>query len=201
MTDWFKSIIEDFSYGGILFLMFLENVFPPIPSELIIPLAGFISTQGEMSLLGVILAGTSGSVLGGVVLYLAGRGLGEARLKRWCNAHGHWVGVSSDDLEKSEAWFRDHGAKVVLLGRLVPGVRSLISIPAGVAGLNFHVFMIYTTIGSAIWTTALAFAGQALAEKHTQVDHVIGPLSTAIVIGIIGTLIVRGFRQRRRRVR
>lgn len=136
MSDWIKSVIENFSYPGIVFLMLLENVFPPIPSELIVPLAGFYTTQGKLTFIGVVVAGTIGAVAGAIVLYYIGRSIGAERLRSWCDAHGRWVGLSRADLDKSDDWFNRHGARTVLLGRLVPGVRSLISIPAGVSGLS-----------------------------------------------------------------
>jgi membrane protein DedA with SNARE-associated domain len=196
MSDWIKSIIEGFSYPGILFLMLLENVFPPIPSELIMPLAGFISTQGQLSFVGLVIAGTLGSVIGAIVLYYAGRWIGGERLRKWSDRHGRWIGLSSKDLDKSDDWFKRHGAKTVLLGRVVPGVRSLISIPAGVSSMAFPVFLLYTTLGSAIWTVLLAYAGRLLGRNYEQVEHVIGPISTAVVVGIILTLVIRGFRNR-----
>lgn len=196
MTSWIKSIIESFSYPGILFLMLLENVFPPIPSELIMPLAGFISTQGKLSFVGLVIAGTLGSVGGAIVLYYAGKSIGGERLRRWSDRHGKWVGLSRADLDKSDVWFKRHGARTVLLGRLVPGVRSLISIPAGVASMDLRLFLLYTTLGSAAWTSLLAFAGRLLGRNYEQVEHVVGPISTAVVVGIILTLVIRGFRHR-----
>ena len=189
--------MEQFSYAGIIFLMVLENVFPPIPSELIMPLAGFISTQGELSLPWVILAGTAGSVLGAIPLYYLGHRVGEERMKRWARRHGRWIGLSVKDLDKSKAWFERHGGKTVLLCRIIPGIRSLISIPAGFARMNFGVFLIYTTIGSAAWSGVLAAAGRALGSNYEKVEHIIGPISTAVVVGIVLTLIVRGIRQSR----
>ena len=197
MSNWIKSIIENSSYPGIVFLMFLENVFPPIPSELIIPLAGFVSTQGKLSVIGVVTAGTLGSVLGALILYFLGRRIGAAKLRAWCDAHGRWIGLSRADLDKSDRWFERHGAKTVLLGRLVPGVRSLISIPAGVSRMEFGVFLLFTTIGSAVWTTALAVAGRLLGRNYEQVEHIIGPVSTAIVVGIVLMLVIRGIRNAR----
>jgi membrane protein DedA with SNARE-associated domain len=198
MTDWIKSIIQGYSYAGLTFLMFLENVFPPIPSELIMPLAGFFSTQGELSLVGIVLAGSLGSMLGALPLYYAGKILGETRLRRWCERHGHWIGVSGKDLDRSRKWFDRHGAKTVLLCRLIPGIRSLISIPAGIAEMNLALFILYTSIGSAAWSAVLALAGRALGANYEKVEHVIGPLSTGIVVAIILTLVVRGIAQRRR---
>ncbi|HEX2100556.1 MAG TPA: DedA family protein, partial [Candidatus Synoicihabitans sp.] len=144
MTDWITSIVERFSYGGVVFLMFLENVFPPIPSELIMPLAGFVSAEGRLSFWGVIIAGTAGSVLGALPLYGLGHSAGEKRLRSWLERRGHWVGVSSDDLTKAIDWFDRRGGLTVLFCRLIPGVRSLISIPAGLAHMNFVVFLAYT---------------------------------------------------------
>ena len=196
MSNWIKSIIEQFSYPGIAFLMILENVFPPIPSELIIPLSGFVSTQGKLSIAGVIIAGTLGSVAGAIVLYYVGKGIGAKRLRNWTKRHGRWIGLSTRDLDKSDDWFKRHGAKTVMFGRLVPGVRSLISIPAGVAGLDFRVFLLYTTLGSAVWTAGLAFAGRLLGRNYEQVEHVVGPVSTTVVVGIIVMLVIRGVRNR-----
>jgi membrane protein DedA with SNARE-associated domain len=178
--------------------MFLENVFPPIPSELIMPLAGFFSTQGSLSLAGIVVAGTLGSVLGALPLYYAGKSLGEVRLRRWCARHGHWIGVSERDLDRSRSWFQRHGAKTVLLCRLVPGVRSLISVPAGIAEMKVGLFLLYTTIGSSVWSTLLAVAGRALGARYEKVEHVIGPISTVVVVTIVISIAVRGIRQRRR---
>lgn len=198
MADWIKAVIQNLSYPGIAFLMILENVFPPIPSELIMPLAGYVSSQGELSILGVIAAGTVGSVAGAVVLYYLGHRVGGERLRRWADARGRWIGLTRADLDKSDRWFARHGAKIVLLGRLVPGVRSLISIPAGIAGMNMRVFLAYTTIGSLAWTTVLTLAGRALGRNYERVEHVISPVSTAVVVAIVATLVVRALRQGRR---
>jgi membrane protein DedA with SNARE-associated domain len=199
MSDWIKSVMQTFSYPGIVFLMFLENVFPPIPSELIMPLAGFFSTTGELSLWGTILAGTVGSVLGAVPLYYLGKYAGETRLRRWLDRRGKWIGLSSADLEKSRRWFDQHGAKTVLFCRLIPGVRSLISIPAGIAGMNLGVFVGFTTVGSAVWTAVLAFAGRALGGNYEQVERVVGPISTGVIVLIVGTILFRAFRLRHAR--
>jgi membrane protein DedA with SNARE-associated domain len=198
MSDWLKSIIEDFSYAGLIFLMFLENVFPPIPSELIVPLAGFFSTTGELSLTGIIIAGTIGSVLGGLPLYYLGRRAGEDRVRRWCDRHGKWIGVSARDIDKSKEWFERHGTKAVLICRVIPGARSLISLPAGLAHMPVGQFVLYSTIGSAVWTTALAFAGRALGRNYEDVEKFVGPVSTAVVVGIVGTIVYRAIREHTR---
>lgn len=199
MTDWIKSVLESFSYPGLVLLMFLENVFPPIPSELIVPLAGFFSTTGDMSVAGIIIAGTLGTVLGALPLYYLGRIAGEERLRRWCDRHGHWIGVSGRDLDKSKRWFDRHGAKAVLFCRIVPGIRSFISIPAGLVGMPLPQFLLYSTIGSAVWTTVLALAGRALGNNYEQVEKVVGPVSTTVLIGIVAAIAIRAIRQHRRR--
>ena len=200
MSDWIKSTIENFSYPGIFFLMVLENLFPPIPSELIVPLAGFVSTKGELTLVGAIVAGSCGSVVGAALLYYIGRRLGNEGLRRWCDRRGHWIGLSRSDVDRSDRWFKRHGKGTVMFGRLVPGVRSLISIPAGAGSMNFGVFIVYTTIGSFAWTAALAWSGRQLGQNYEQVERVIGPVSTAIVVTIGALWIVRGVRQARRAV-
>lgn len=197
MSEWLKSIIEDFSYGGVVFLMFLENVFPPIPSELIMPLAGFFSTDGEPALWGLIIAGTVGSVLGGLPLYYLGHWAGEERIRRWCDRHGKWIGVSGRDIDKSKRWFERHGSKAVLICRVIPGARSLISLPAGIAGMPVGQFVLYSAIGSAVWTAALALAGRALGSNYEKVEHAVGPISTAVVVGIVATILFRAIRQHR----
>jgi len=197
MSDWIKSILESFSYPGLVLLMFLENVFPPIPSELIVPLAGFFSTTGDMTLWGIIIAGTVGSVLGALPLYYLGRVAGEERLRRWCDRHGKWLGVSGNDIDKSKRWFDRHGAKAVLFCRIVPGIRSFIPIPAGLAKMPIPAFLLYSTLGSAVWTTLLALAGRALGNNYEQVEKVVGPISTAVLVGIVVTIVARAIRQHR----
>lgn len=194
MTRWIQSFIENHSYVGITVLMFVENVFPPIPSELIMPLAGFFSTQGQLSMLGVILAGTLGSVAGALPLYYAGKCAGQERLRAWFNRRGKWIGLTGRDLDKANAWFERHGGKTVLICRIIPGVRSLISIPAGVVGMPMPQFLIYTIVGSAAWSAALAWAGRSLGRNYEAVEHVIGPISTGVIAIIVITIIVRAIR-------
>lgn len=199
MSEWIKSLIQEWSYAGVIFLMFLENVFPPIPSELIMPLAGFYSTTGEFTLLGIIGAGTLGSVGGAMPLYYVGKLAGQERVRRWCERHGKWLGLSGRDVDKSKKWFDRHGAKTVLLCRMVPGVRSLISIPAGVANMPLWRFIFLTSIGSAVWTAALALSGRALAQNYEKVEKFVGPISTTVIVGIVLMIAFRALRQRQLR--
>lgn len=152
MFESITGLIEQGGYFGILALMFLENLFPPIPSEVIMPLAGFLAARGELNLFGVVVAGTLGSFLGALPWYYAGARLGEERMRRLAARHGRWLTLSGDDVLEAGVWFRAHGRKAVFFGRLVPAIRTLISVPAGIAQMPFASFAFYTLAGSAIWT-------------------------------------------------
>lgn len=184
MVEWIKNLMESLGYVGVVFLMFLENIFPPIPSELIMPLAGFTSTQGKLSFIGVVAAGTLGSVLGAIPLYFLGRLVGEDRLKEWADKHGKWLTVSSAEIEKVDRWFDRHGNKAVFFGRLVPGIRSLISIPAGISGMNLATFLLYSALGGSLWSALLAYLGRLLGENYEKVDTYLGPVAY-IVLGVL----------------
>jgi membrane protein DedA with SNARE-associated domain len=185
MATWVISTISATAYWGIVFLMVIENVFPPIPSEVIMPLAGFMATQDRLALLGVILAGTLGSVLGALPLYYLGRKIGEERLKRLADRHGRWLTVSREDLDKAKAWFDRHGGMAVLLCRLVPGIRSLISIPAGIQGMPLAAFLLFTTIGAGLWTALLTLTGYWLGANFRQVEAYLDPVSYVVLASII----------------
>jgi membrane protein DedA with SNARE-associated domain len=201
MADFSTHVIESLGYLGILLLMFLENVFPPIPSELIMPAAGFAASRGQLSLPGVILAGTAGSVLGAIPLYYLGHLVGQPRLTRWTARHGHYLALSPNDLTHANEWFNQHRSKAVLLCRLIPGVRSLISIPAGINQMNLPQFLLYTAIGSAAWTTALALAGKLLEANYTKVQKVVDPLTYLVLGLIVTTFVVRAIRLKRQQSR
>lgn len=185
MATWVINTISATAYWGIVFLMVVENVFPPIPSEVIMPLAGFMATQGRLTLLGVILAGTLGSVLGAVPLYYLGRRIGDERLKDFADRHGRWLTVSRADLDKAQQWFDRHGGMAVLLCRLVPGIRSLISIPAGMEGMPLAPFLLFTTIGAGLWTALLASAGYWLGANFRQVETYLDPASYVVLAVIV----------------
>jgi len=185
MTEWITSTIYSLSYVGIGFLMFLENLFPPIPSELIMPLAGFVVQQGKMDFTLVVLAGVIGTVLGALPWFYAGRLLGEERLKKLCDRYGKWLGISGEDITKSKNWFDRYGNKAVLLCRLVPGVRTLISIPAGIGNMNIIPFLIYSTIGTTLWVLLLTYAGFALGQNYKVVETYIDPISKVVVIVVV----------------
>jgi len=179
-----QQAIDTLGYLGLVLLMFAENLFPPIPSELIMPLAGYLSNQGELSLIGVVLAGTIGSVLGALPFYAVARWFGHDRLSDFIARHGHWLALSRRDLERADRIFKRYGAGIVLFGRLVPGMRSLISLPAGVYAMPIGRFLLLTASGSVIWSAVLAIAGYQLAGNFRVLEAYIGPLSK-MVLGLL----------------
>lgn len=197
MLEWIRGLMESAGYAGIAFLMFLENVFPPIPSEVIMPLAGFTAARGDLGFLGVVIAGTLGSVLGALPLYYIGRLVGRERLSRWADEHGKWLALSGRDVDKASEWYERHGSKTVLFGRLVPGVRSLVSIPAGVAGMNLPKFLGYTAVGAGLWSALLAYLGQLLGQNYEAVERYLGPVAFVVIGGLVVFGIVAVVRRRR----
>ncbi|MEF2073859.1 DedA family protein [Consotaella aegiceratis] len=185
METFVQSMMEQLGASGIALLMFLENIFPPMPSELIMPLAGYQAAQGTLSIVGVIVAGTIGSLLGVVPWYYAGRLLGERRLRGLAERHGRWLTLGADDVDATQRWFRRRGPLAVLFGRLVPTVRTLISVPAGVARLSMPAFLVFSAVGSAIWTSALALAGYALGRNYEAVADYVGPVSNVTLAVIV----------------
>lgn len=189
MFEWINNTIRALGYSGVAVLTFLENVFPPIPSELVIPLAGFVAAQGDMRVWGVIAAGSLGSLAGAIVWYEVGRRVGERRLRAWVDRHGKWLTLSGKDLDRAQDWFRRHGRSSVLVGRLVPGVRTFVSLPAGFARMPFGAFLIYSTAGTIAWTAALAYAGVLLRANYEIVGDYIG-VATNTIFAALGILLV-----------
>lgn len=161
--------------------MFVENLFPPIPSEVILPLAGYWAAQGRASLAIVIVAGTLGSVAGAALWYSVGRWIGTARLKQFAMHQGRWLTLTPTDIDEVSAWFARHGRWAVLFGRLLPGIRTLISVPAGVTAMPVGPFLLWTTIGSAAWTTVLVVAGYELAARYERIATYVEPVSNTIL--------------------
>jgi membrane protein DedA with SNARE-associated domain len=188
MFDWITGIIGRLGYAGVAGLTFLENVFPPIPSELVIPLAGYVAAQGDMRLILVIAAASVGSLAGAAVWYWIGGSVGERRLRAWVDRHGKWLTLSGKDVDRAQLWFSRHGNAAVFFGRLVPGVRTLVSLPAGFARMPALPFIVYSALGTMIWTAALAYAGVALQSNFTIVGDYIN-MVTNVVLGAIGVMI------------
>ena len=177
-------------YGAILLAMFLENLIPPIPSELIMPLGGFYVYQGQLDFLLVVLAGLIGTVIGALPWYGIGRLVNEERLEKWLEKHGRWIGINPQDLYRSRKWFNRYGVSLVFWGRLVPGIRTLISVPAGVELMPITPFLLWTTAGSLIWTLFLTIAGFYLGDSYRNIEKWISPFSSIFKIIIIFTISV-----------
>jgi membrane protein DedA with SNARE-associated domain len=183
-SSWILDFIERGSYAAVAVLMLLENIFPPIPSEIVMPVAGIVAGRGDMSIAGVIVSGTAGALAGQLLWFWVGLRLGEDGLKRLARRHGRWLTISPRDVDKADDWFDTHGHKAVLFGRLIPGVRTLISLPAGLSEMTARRFLIYSAIGSGTWTAALALAGFVMGERSETVTHWIGPVSTTVLVVI-----------------
>ena len=194
--DWVRNTVSTGGYPALAGLILGENLFPPLPSELILPLAGFYVGQGEMTFILAVLAATIGSVVGALILYAIARYGGRAVVLRFSKV----LRVKERDLDRGDEWFDRHGSWVVLLGRLVPGARSLVSIPAGLSEMPVVRFTALTALGSTVWNCALIGAGWALGEHYEKVGAIVGPVGTAVV-GICGlaiiALIVGAYRRRR----
>lgn len=191
MSNFVRTLVEEWGPAGVAFLMFLENVFPPIPSELILPLAGYAAGRGDASLPMLVLGGVIGSVLGTALWFVAGLWVGKAGLMAFASRHGRWLTLSPRDIEAADAWFDRHGGKTVLLGRLLPAVRTLISVPAAVAGMSWPRFLLYTSIGTTIWSAALACAGFWLGSNYGLVANWLAPVSTVIVVLLVAGYLYR----------
>ena len=185
MFEWITRLVSQGGYAGVAGLMLLENLFPPIPSELIMPLAGFVAARGELQVALVILAGTAGSLVGALPWYCAGRWLGRDRIRRLAERHGRWLTVSASEFDRAAAWFDRYGGWAVPVGRLVPGVRTLVSVPAGVAGMGLGRFLLLSAAGSFAWTAALTAAGYLLQDHYALVADYLDPASKAILGGIV----------------
>jgi membrane protein DedA with SNARE-associated domain len=184
LFDWITRVVSESGYPGIVALMFAENIFPPIPSELIMPLAGFVAAQGKLNPVLVVLAGTLGSVLGALPWYYLGLWLGRERICALAARHGRWLTLDERDVGKAIDWFEKHGGKAVLLGRLVPTVRTLISVPAGMARMPLLPFLAYSATGTLIWTALLTAAGYLLKSEYQVVGRYVDGASK-IIIGLI----------------
>jgi membrane protein DedA with SNARE-associated domain len=177
-------------YPGLILVMFLENVFPPIPSEVILPLAGSLALEGRFTLLGVTAMGTLGSIAGALFFYLLGYLFGEPRVRLLMQRYGKWLLLSEADFDKALEWFDRYGERVIFFGRMVPIVRSLISIPAGISSMNLAFFCLYTAIGTGMWSFLLAFAGYLLGKSWSIVSEWVSRYEkAAIIIGAVAVAI------------
>lgn len=184
MGAWLTDTIHSMGYLGVVLLTFLENVFPPIPSELIMPLAGYLAAEGRMTVWGAVAAGTLGSLLGALLLYGIGDRIGEERLKHFADRHGRWLTFSRGDIDRASRWFERRGGWAVFVCRLIPGIRSLISIPAGIHHMPLAAFLAWSAVGTALWTGLLVGIGYALGSNFERVGDFIDPV-TKVVLGVV----------------
>ncbi|MFR9728493.1 DedA family protein [Saccharopolyspora sp. MS10] len=184
-TGWVIGVMEALGGPGAGLIIALENVFPPIPSELILPLAGFTASRGDMNIVSAVLWTTIGSTVGALVLYWLGASLGRDRMRRIA---GKLPLVKVSDVDRTEAWFARHGVKAVFLGRMIPLFRSFISLPAGVEKMPLPAFVLFTTLGSLIWNTLFVVAGYLLGENWYLVEQYAGVLSKVVVGAVVVAL-------------
>ena len=184
MEQWITEMMEAYGYFGIMLLIAIENLFPPIPSEVILTFGGFMTTTSEMTVFGVVLAATLGSVAGAICLFGVGRLLSAERLERIVARYGKALRLTPDDIRKADRWFDRYGVWAVFFGRLIPLIRSLISIPAGSSGMNFATFLLLTTIGSLIWNTALVMVGAAVGASWDTIVHYMDIYSNVVYAGL-----------------
>lgn len=201
LSQWIADNLAAFGYPGLLLFLLIENLFPPIPSELILPLAGFLVGRDEMSFLPALLVATAGSLLGAYVLYALGMWGGRPLVLRY----GRWLRVKEGNLDRAESWFGKYGDWIVLFARMVPGARSIVSIPAGTLRMPLVRFTLLTTLGSAAWNALLIGAGWFLGANWQQVTNVVGSVSNVVLLvlvaGVVGGALWwwrRGESERRR---
>lgn len=185
ITTWLLQMIETAGYVGIFIITFLENVFTPIPSEAIIPAAGILVSRGEMTMFGAVAAATLGSVAGAYVFYYVGYIMGTERIRGWIVKWGKYVFVTEEDLDRAEKWFAKYEDWAVLIGRVIPLVRSIISIPAGYVKMPLWKFTVLTAIGTAAWSTLLVYIGYSVGENYEELLGVFDTYDT-VAYGIIG---------------
>ncbi len=199
LTEWIISIMEQLGYFGIALLMFLDNIFPPIPSEVIMPSAGYSASQGQLLLVGVIIAGCIGSLTAAATLYWIGYKFNHDKIFRWVDRYGKYLFIKSSDVQKALTWFEHYGHRIVFFGRMIPAVRSLISIPAGMSHMPFWKFMFYSSLGTIIWTTFLACIGFYFGENQALMQNIfsqVGHVIIAIVLSLIAWIIYRRYKRR-----
>jgi membrane protein DedA with SNARE-associated domain len=186
MTDWIIQTISDLGYLGIFLVMLAESIFPPIPSELIIPFAGFAAANGQLNFFGVIAAATVGAVVGMLPWYFAGRVFGLGRVRWLADRFGRFMAMNADEIDVAVSWFSRFGPIIVLFGRLMPIIRTLISVPAGLARMRLPVFLLASTTGALIWNIILTSSGYILHEHYELIEVVLDPLS----YGVLGVVVL-----------
>ena len=185
LATWVQDVIEQLGYLGVALLVVLENVFPPIPSEIVLPFAGFVAQQGSDSVVLMILAATVGSVVGALIMYWIAAIIGDERLHAFTRRFGKWVQIREADLTRAEEWFDRHAMSAVLVGRCVPLIRSVVSIPAGFRRMKLIPYIAYTFLGSLVWNIALVGAGAVLGENWERVEPVVATFQWIVIVVIL----------------
>jgi membrane protein DedA with SNARE-associated domain len=191
VATWVQDVINQFGYFGVALLVVIENVFPPIPSEIVLPFAGFVAQQGagaaqsDTSVIGMMIAATVGSVVGALILYFVSAAIGPDRLRAFVEKFGKWFGVKPADLVRAEAWFDRRSFVAVLVGRCVPLIRSIVSIPAGFRRMKLSSFVVLTALGSAVWNIALIGAGAVLKDQWDRVGDYVGVFQWVVILAIV----------------
>lgn len=202
MENFIIEIMNNFGYIGIGLLILIENIFPPIPSELILTFGGFMTIDTNMTIVGVIIASTIGSVLGAIILYYIGKILNKERLiKIVTSKYGKLLRVKPEDIESADKWFDEKGNKTVFFCRFIPVVRSLISIPAGMSEMPLLKFIVYTTFGSAIWNTVLVLVGAFAGDKKDLILTIIDDASYVIIALIVIVFLIFVYKFYKKRVK
>lgn len=185
LASWVQDVIEQMGYLGVALLVVLENVFPPIPSEIVLPFAGFVAQRGDASVWGMLLSATIGSVVGAWILYGAAALIGPERLRVFIVRFGKWFTVKETDLHRAEKWFDERATVAVLIGRCVPIIRSIVSIPAGFRRMTIVPFTILTALGSLAWNLALIGAGAILGDQWDKVERYVGLFQWLVILVIL----------------
>ena len=198
LANWVQDVINQFGYFGVALLVVIENVFPPIPSEIVLPFAGFVAQQGasavnatadaaqsDTTVIGMMIAATVGSVVGAMILYFVSAAIGPERLRGFVERFGKWFGVKSSDLVRAEEWFDRRSVAAVLVGRCVPLIRSIVSIPAGFRRMKLTSFVVLTAIGSAVWNIALIGAGAVLGDQWERVGEYVGVFQWLVIVAVL----------------
>ncbi len=192
---WTQELIATIGYPGIVLMMALENIFPPLPSEIVLPFAGALSAKGEMNFWGAVAAGTAGSLTGAVVLYAVGYVAREAGVRRLVAAYGKYVFISERDLDRGAAWFERYEEAVILFGRLIPIIRSIISFPAGYTRMRIPRFLFYTALGATAWNLVLTYVGRVLGENWEDIRDFLEPYQAAtLAVLVLAVLAFFGWR-------
>jgi len=197
VAEWIIGFIQSHGLAAVALLMFLENVFPPLPSELIMPFAGFAAARGDMNVVLVAIAGAAGSVAGAALWYWIGRHFGVDRLRVWTEKHGSVLAMSPQDVDRAKNWFERRGTFAVFLGRLVPAVRTLISVPAGMLAMRLPKFLLWSAAGSLLWSALLAGAGYLLEDRFDQATGLLDTATKVIVAVLVAVYLWRVVKLRR----